>query len=168
MTDARVGRSTTGARPGVTFVVCAAVVLVGAAGCSSGDGMSSSGGSVTSRSASQGVSSRAGGSSGRTLEAEAFDKAAQAPGTVLLDVRTPQEYTQGHLPGARNIDIAAADFRQQLEGLDRKVPYAVYCRSANRSAQAMKIMKDQGFVDVYHLGGGVVGWQNSGRKLVTG
>lgn len=67
---------------------------------------------------------------------------------VIIDVRTPEEFAEQHLQGALNINLRDADFVQQIQALDRSTPYAVYCRSGNRSAQAVQIMKDLGFTSV--------------------
>ena len=84
--------------------------------------------------------------------AEAVDLIEQ-PETVVLDVRTPAEFAQGHVAGARNIDINDSAFRDQLSRLDRQAPYVVYCRTGNRSAAAVATMQDLGFVDVADAGG---------------
>lgn len=76
------------------------------------------------------------------------------PGTVVLDVRTPAEFAQGHVAGARNIDLNDSAFRDQLYRLDRQAPYVVvYCRTGNRSAAAVAAMQELGFVDVADAGG---------------
>jgi phage shock protein E len=67
---------------------------------------------------------------------------------VLIDVRTPAEHADGHLPGSQNIDIGAPDFREQIGALPRDDAYLLYCRSGNRSAQAATIMAELGFTDV--------------------
>ena len=72
---------------------------------------------------------------------------------VVIDVRTPQEYDEGALAASELIDIQAADFRQRIGELDRDVAYVVYCRSGNRSAQAVTIMADLGFTELYDAGG---------------
>lgn len=102
---------------------------------------------------------------GATVVAETFAASMAVPGTVILDVRSPAEFADGHIEGATNIDINAADFTQQLDGLDKATPYAVYCRSGNRSAAALDEMKNLGFTQTYHLDGGVGAWQSSGRPL---
>jgi phage shock protein E len=84
---------------------------------------------------------------------------------VVLDVRTPEEVAVGKLPGARNIDLSAPDFTEQLDELDRDATYLVYCQSGNRSRQATAQMPDLGFTDVYELDGGVVSWVEQGRPL---
>ncbi|MCK6599511.1 MAG: rhodanese-like domain-containing protein, partial [Bdellovibrionaceae bacterium] len=61
--------------------------------------------------------------------------------SVILDVRTPDEYLSGHIKGAINIDFYASDFQNQLGKLDKEKDYKVYCRSGNRSSKAVNMMK---------------------------
>ena len=72
---------------------------------------------------------------------------------VIIDVRTPGEYAEGALAASALIDIQAADFEQRIGELDRDAAYVVYCRSGNRSAQAVAIMADLGFTELYDAGG---------------
>jgi len=72
--------------------------------------------------------------------------------SVLIDVRTPQEYAMGHLEGAQLLDLNSGEFEATLPQLSPDAEYLVYCRSGNRSAQAMKMMEDAGFTDVTNLG----------------
>ena len=78
------------------------------------------------------------------------------PRAVLIDVRTPQEYAEGHIPGALNIDIEGDAFVSSIEALDHSAPYFVYCRSGNRSGQAVAFMKQQGFTNITELSGGIL------------
>ena len=87
---------------------------------------------------------------------------------TVIDVRTPAEFADGHLPGAELIDVSASDFVSRISALDRSATYFVYCRSANRSGQATALMADLGFESIYELEGGTVGWEASGRALATG
>lgn len=73
--------------------------------------------------------------------------------TVVLDVRTPEEYASGHLQGAVNIDVGAADFDTRIAELPLDGEYVVYCRSGNRSAAAVDRMNELGFTDVTDAGG---------------
>lgn len=86
---------------------------------------------------------------------------------VVLDIRTPEEVAGGALPGAMAIDFYSDSFRDQLAELDRDVPYLVYCRSGNRSADAVTLMTDLGFGEIYELDGGVVSWVGDGRSLAA-
>ena len=101
------------------------------------------------------------------LDAAAFGERVAAEGTVVLDVRTPDEFAEGHLPDAVNIDLESGDFAAQIDPLDHDATYAVYCRSGNRSAQALGIMQDAGFTDVAHLLGGIGAWQQAGGTVVS-
>ena len=83
-------------------------------------------------------------------------------GLVVLDIRTPEEYNEVRLPGAVNIDFYAPDFADQLDGLDKNDPYVMYCRTGNRSSEAIETMKDLGFVEVYEVDGGIVNWYDEG------
>ena len=76
----------------------------------------------------------------------------EEPETVVLDVRTPAEFSAGHVEDARNLDINSSSFRDDLSRLDREASYVVYCQSGNRSAAAVAVMKEQGFVDVADAG----------------
>lgn len=71
---------------------------------------------------------------------------------VIIDVRTPAEFSEQHLDGALNIDLQSGDFVDRISELDRNGTYAVYCRSGNRSAEAVAAMKTLGFVNVGDYG----------------
>jgi len=88
-------------------------------------------------------------------------------GVVILDVRTPGEYMGGFIQGAQNIDFQSGNFENEIASLDKNATYAVYCRSGNRSGQAVKVMHDAGFHNVYNLNGGVIDWANAGLPLVN-
>ena len=72
--------------------------------------------------------------------------------TVIVDVRTPAEFAEGHLEGAELLDLTGGDFAAALPSLDPDAEYVVYCRSGNRSGQAVAMMEDAGFTDVTNLG----------------
>lgn len=71
---------------------------------------------------------------------------------VIIDVRTPDEFADSRVAGAINIDILSTDFKNRISALDKTKTYKVYCRSGNRSDQAMQIMKSNGFKDVENIG----------------
>lgn len=71
---------------------------------------------------------------------------------VLIDVRTPEEYAMGHLDGAQLLDLNSGEFAAALPQLSPNTEYFVYCRSGNRSGQAVKMMQDAGFTDLTNLG----------------
>jgi rhodanese-related sulfurtransferase len=96
----------------------------------------------------------------------AMEQSAKNPGLVILDVRTPQEFSAGHLRGAVNVDIAAPDFVARLKALDRSKKYLVYCRTGNRSQKAIAAMEQLDFKHVLHMYEGIVGWQKKNYPLV--
>jgi rhodanese-related sulfurtransferase len=78
---------------------------------------------------------------------------------VILDVRTPKEFNEGHIENAVNIDFYADAFPDELDGLDRNKSYLIYCRSGSRSGSTRKMMKELGFQDVYNMEGGIESWR---------
>jgi len=104
---------------------------------------------------------------GSSLPAAEFAAAAKMANTVLLDVRTPAEFSSGHLPGAVNLDVEAADFATKAATLDPAKSYAIYCRSGNRSKVAMTALQQLGISSLYDLSGGIGAWQSAGGEIVT-
>lgn len=86
-------------------------------------------------------------------------------GAILLDVRTPGEYAEGHIAGARLIDWENPTFAEKVAALDRTKPYVIYCRSGNRSRQAREAMIEMGFTDVRDLSGGIGAWRAAGYPV---
>jgi rhodanese-related sulfurtransferase len=76
-----------------------------------------------------------------------------AGGAQVVDVRTSQEYDAGHLSGAVNVDVQAADFPERVGGLDKSATYVLYCRTGGRAGAAADMMLDMGFTDVVNAGG---------------
>jgi len=83
----------------------------------------------------------------------------------LIDVRTPGEYSQGHLEKAENIDYKNPAFKDQVEKLDKNKPVFVYCLSGGRSAAAAKVLHEKGFANVYEMQGGYMKWTSSGKLI---
>ena len=88
---------------------------------------------------------------------EEFSKIIAEPKVQVVDVRTPGEFADGHIPGAINIDVRSVGFDKQISTLDKASPVAVYCRSGRRSKIAASKLSKLGFV-VYDLDNGVVNW----------
>jgi len=87
-----------------------------------------------------------------------FNKSIVKKDIQLVDVRTPQEYAQGHVSNAKNINLFDANFKNNLKQLDKNKAVFLYCRSGKRSAKASKILKELGFKKVYDLKGGYLAW----------
>lgn len=73
--------------------------------------------------------------------------------TVVVDVRTPEEYAAGHLDGATLSDFRGGEFAQDIQNWDKGKVYYLYCASGNRSGKAAELMKEAGFKHIYDLGG---------------
>ncbi|MDP2983833.1 MAG: rhodanese-like domain-containing protein [Candidatus Latescibacter sp.] len=86
---------------------------------------------------------------------------------VILDVRTSKEFDQSHIGKAINIDFYSPTLKKDLRKLDRTKSYLVYCRSGNRSMQALKIMRELGFGKVASITGGIIKWQSAGLRTLT-
>ena len=74
------------------------------------------------------------------------------PQAILLDVRTPEEYRGGHIPGSKNLPL------QQIEKIEsiaekKETPLFVYCQSGARSRQAVSLLQNMGYVNVNNIGG---------------
>lgn len=94
-----------------------------------------------------------------TISAKKFNRLSHKSNTVVIDVRTPEEYAAGHIPGAINIDVKKdSSFMQQIQGLDQSKRYLLYCHSGRRSAKALHSFNHNGFATVYHLKGGIEQW----------
>lgn len=88
------------------------------------------------------------------------------PVVLLLDVRTQEEFDEGHIAGALLIDMNDSSFVENCKTrLDTSRPVAVYCRSGRRSARAASLLAAQGY-EVTNLAGGVMSWQDAGKTLV--
>ncbi len=92
---------------------------------------------------------------------------AVGPDTVVIDVRTPGEYAQGHLVDALNIDVQSADFEAQVSQLPTDGTYLVYCKSGNRAGNAISQMTALGFGDTTNIGGLNDAAASTGLEIVT-
>jgi len=73
---------------------------------------------------------------------------------IVIDVRTPEEFEEGHLiKSDYNYNFLSGEFEEKMQGFDKSETYYLYCRTGNRSGQAMEIMKKAGFENVYNIGG---------------
>ena len=86
-------------------------------------------------------------------------------GLIIVDVRTPQEFQQGHLPGARNMDFFGGSFERQSQALPKDAPVLLYCRTGKRSAAAAKTLGEAGVTRIYHMHQGIEAWQQAGLPL---
>jgi len=93
---------------------------------------------------------------------EALDKDDNAQ---VLDVRTEEEFVEGYIPNAKNLDIyKGQEFLDEVNKLDKTKNYYVYCRSGARSAQACALMNENGIENAYNLMGGITDWEGDIKK----
>lgn len=95
-----------------------------------------------------------------------IEEKGQDPKFVVIDVRRPDEYVGGHIPGAININ--SAHFSEHLESLDPDGTYLLCCQRGGRSAGVRELMEGAGFHEVYDVKGGMSAWQAAGFPVVGG
>ena len=99
------------------------------------------------------------------LNAQEFsEKIFEDEKAVIIDVRTQQEYYDGHIPSSILIDIYNPKFPQKIAELDKTKNYYIYCRSGNRSYHAGVFMLSEGFTSVQHLEDGIISWTDKLEK----
>ena len=80
--------------------------------------------------------------------------------SIIIDVRSAEEFETGYIPKAIQLDILnSVNFIQGLESLDKSISYYVYCRSGARSSQACQVMSQMGFENTFNLLGGILDWK---------
>ena len=94
----------------------------------------------------------------KDVDADEFKSLFESGNGTLLDVRTAGEVANGAIEGSVNIDFNGPNFKEEVAKLDKSKPVYVYCAAGGRSGQAMNMMKDMGFSEVYNLVGGYGNW----------
>ncbi len=84
------------------------------------------------------------------------------PDFAIIDVRTSEEFAEGHIENAINIDFRSETFRDEMDNLDKNRTYLIHCRSGNRSQNALNVMKELNFKKIYHMVGGMIEWTAEG------
>ncbi|WP_432673186.1 rhodanese-like domain-containing protein [Flavobacterium sp. SM2513] len=96
------------------------------------------------------------------LDAKTFSEKIDKKSEIqLIDVRTPEEFNEQHISGAKNINWKATDFEEKASKLDKSQPVYVYCKSGGRSAQATAKLSEMGFTEIYELDGGIGSWNKA-------
>ena len=102
----------------------------------------------------------------QSLPMDEFEKAIQDPDVVIIDTRTPQEYAEGHIAGAVNIDWKAGNFAEEVAVYDKNQTIAVYCIHARRSKLAAECLQELGYKHIIELAEGLEVWINAGKPIV--
>lgn len=100
------------------------------------------------------------------VKPDAAAKLLSAEMVTALDVRTAEEFSEGHIRGATNVDIMEKDFSKKLTDVDKSKPVLVYCQSGGRSSRSLSKLKKAGFPKIYHLDTGMQGWLDAGKPVV--
>lgn len=102
-----------------------------------------------------------------SVSASEFEKEIKSDTVQLVDVRTPQEYAEGHIDGALNINVQSDDFKELAQReLSKDSTVLVYCRSGRRSLDAAEILTSVGY-KVVNLKGGIIEWKEDGLPVVS-
>lgn len=91
---------------------------------------------------------------------------AKSVNQTIIDIRTPEEFSQGHIEGAININYYDSNFMDQIAKYDKNQPIFIYCRSGNRTTSASKKAADFGFKEIYDLEGGILYWMKNNNEIV--
>jgi len=94
----------------------------------------------------------------KTVDKEAFKSAIESGDYILFDVRTVEEYMDGHIEGAKSLNVLDDQFDKTILNIDNSRKYLIYCKSGGRSQKALEKMKDAGFTHVLELEGGYENW----------
>ncbi len=149
------------------FLIAVALFGLFATSCG-GDGAADTATADASTTQADTTGASVGSGIGSVSADEAAALLANAPDDlVVLDVRTPEEFAEGHIDGAILVDFYDPDFADQLAALDPSVPYVVYCRSGNRSGETMTLLDDLGFESAVDVDGGIVAWSAAGLPTTT-
>lgn len=103
----------------------------------------------------------------KNLSAEEFDKGIQKEGIQLVDVRTPEEYSEKHIKGSQNFNVNGSEFEKQMSTLDKNKPVYIYCLSGGRSSSASNWAAKNGFKEVYNMNGGITAWLGANKPVET-
>lgn len=101
----------------------------------------------------------------KVTPAQFQERLKATPDAQLLDVRTPEEFLEGHLKGAKNLDYNSDSFEASLSGLNKDKPVFVYCFVGGRSGQAAKLLSQKGFTQVIDMQGGYKKWTEEGLPI---
>ncbi len=99
------------------------------------------------------------------VDARKFKELIGSENAIILDVRTPQEYSRGHIAGSTAIDIADPNFVSKLKLLQKDKTILIYCLTGSRSYVAGNYMNQNGFKKIYNLQQGIMDWSRQGFAL---
>lgn len=101
------------------------------------------------------------------LQPKEFSEAVETDKVVLLDVRTPKEFAQGHIAGAKNISSSDPELHDKLGAFDHNTPIYIYCYSGGRSRSVAAYLESQKFTKIYNLDKGFMSWKKAKLDVVV-
>ncbi len=99
------------------------------------------------------------------VKADEAAKLIAAGQLTILDIRTADEFSEGHLKGAKNIDFLDGGFEAGVSKLDKTATYLIHCQSGGRSTRSLEVFQKLGFKNLIHLDGGYGGWVAAGQAV---
>lgn len=96
-----------------------------------------------------------------------FEKVISKSNVQLIDIRTPAEFSRGHIKNAKNIDFYSDNFKDQVSKLDKTKALYIYCASGNRSGQALKQLSNLSFRELGDLQGGINLWNQEKKGIIN-
>lgn len=103
----------------------------------------------------------------KLVSAEEMHSLLEQKDVQLIDVRTPEEYKEGHIQSSQNIDFNSPTFDADIAKLDKTKPVVVYCQLGGRSAKCADKLIAAGFVKIFDLKGGITEWKFNGFEVET-
>lgn len=101
----------------------------------------------------------------QVLSISKFEKMASKKKNTLIDVRAPEEISEGQIKGAINMNLLGETFDSELQHLDKNKTYLLYCKTGKRTRRAADKMQKAGFKHVYMLDGGITAWEEAGNPI---
>jgi rhodanese-related sulfurtransferase len=101
----------------------------------------------------------------KNVDAERFNELVQSGDGITLDVRTPEEVSEGYIPSAIALNFQSEDFEEKISQLPKEKEIYVYCKVGGRSSKAAELLNNKGFTKVYQLENGIDGWKEKGFPI---
>ena len=102
----------------------------------------------------------------KDVNAKTFQRYLEKENTILIDIRSQEEFEEGHLKNAKLVNFNSDDFVEKMEQFPKSKTVCIYCRSGNRSRRAKEVLKEAGFRHVINLKKGIKGWKKKGKPVV--
>ncbi len=96
--------------------------------------------------------------------AEAEALLQKKPQTIVIDVRTQEEFAEGHIAGAKNVNFNAPNFTDRMKEFEGK-SILIHCAAGGRSTRALEALANQSFAELFHLNQGFNAWQSAGKPV---